>query len=131
MIDDERSAEARAVAELALIRLLTGSAPTSELLIVLGGLIPPTLTSTVPTAPAHLGTTDVDVLLVTHLTAGRDLSPIERALEAMDFESVGDGWRWRGVVDRHPDGLLGAARPQPPRHRQRRARVPRHDPARA
>ncbi len=98
MIDDERSAEARAVAELALIRLLTGSAPTSELLIVLGGLIPPTLTSTVPTAPAHLGTTDVDVLLVTHLTAGRDLSPIERALKAMAFAPDDDGWRWSGVV---------------------------------
>jgi hypothetical protein len=99
MIDDERSAAARAVAELALIRLLTGGAPTSELLIVLGGLIPPTLTSAVPSAPAHLGTTDVDVLLVTHLTVDRDLSPIERALEAMDFTPDGDGWRWRGAVD--------------------------------
>jgi hypothetical protein len=76
---------------LSLIRLLTGGAPTSELLIVLGGLIPPTLTSTVPTAPAHLGTTDVDVLLVAHLTADRDLSPIERALEAMGFAPDGDG----------------------------------------
>lgn len=39
MSDDERSAEARAVAEHALTLLLTGSAPTSELLIVLGGLV--------------------------------------------------------------------------------------------
>jgi len=36
MSDDERSAEARAVAEHALTLLLTGGAPTSELLIVLG-----------------------------------------------------------------------------------------------
>ncbi|HEV7493052.1 hypothetical protein [Baekduia sp.] len=99
MIDDERSAEARAVAELALIRLLAGSAPTSRLLIVLGGLIPPTLTSAASTAPAHLGTTDVDVLLVTHLTADRDLSPIERALKMMDFAPDADGWRWSGVVE--------------------------------
>lgn len=99
MIDDERSAGARAIAELALIRLLAGSAPTSELLIVLGGLIPPTLTSAMPTAPAHLGTTDVDVLLVTQLTAARDLSPIERALEEMDFAPDANGWCWRGTVE--------------------------------
>jgi hypothetical protein len=97
--DDERSAEARALAERALTRLLAGGAPTSELLIVLGGLVPPTLTSDLPDVPAHLGTTDVDVLLVTQLTAGRDLGPIERALEAMDFAPEGDGWRWRGRID--------------------------------
>lgn len=42
MTEDERSAEARAVAEHALTLLLSGGAPTSELLIVLGGLVPPT-----------------------------------------------------------------------------------------
>lgn len=67
MADDERSAEARAIAERALGRLLVASAPTSAQLIVLGGLVPPTLARTgVPEPPAHLGTTDVDVLLVTH-----------------------------------------------------------------
>ncbi len=99
MIDDERSAGARAAAEHALVRLLAGGAPTSESLIVLGGLVPATLTSEVASAPAHLGTTDVDVLLVTHLTAERDLSPIEEALRAMDSAPEGDGWRWRGRVD--------------------------------
>jgi hypothetical protein len=99
MSEDERSAEARAVAEHALTLLLSGGAPTSELLIVLGGLVPPTLTGDLPDVPAHLGTTDVDVLLVTQLTAGRDLGPIELALEGMEFSSVGDGWRWRGLVD--------------------------------
>jgi len=99
MSDDERSAEARAVAEHALTLLLSGGAPTSELLIVLGGLVPPTLTSDSPDVPAHLGTADVDILLVTQLTAGRDLGPIERALEAMEFSPEGDGWRWLGRVD--------------------------------
>lgn len=97
--DEERSAEARALAERALTRLLAGGGPTSELLIVLGGLVPPTLTGDLPDVPAHLGTTDVDVLLVTQLTAGRDLGPIERALEAMVFAPESDGWRWRGRVD--------------------------------
>jgi hypothetical protein len=68
-------------------------------MIVLGGLVPSTLTSGSPSAPAHLGTTDVDVLLVTHLTADRDLSPIEDALRAMDLAPEGDGWRWRGRVE--------------------------------
>jgi len=99
MIDDTRSAEARAVAERALTQLLAGGAPTSEHLIVLGGLVPPTLTSDHESVPAHLGTTDVDVLLVTQLTAGRDLGPIEDALIAMEFSPEGDGWRWRGRIE--------------------------------
>jgi hypothetical protein len=66
---------------------------------VLGGLVPPTLTSNLPSVPAHLGTTDVDVLLVTHLTADRDLSPIEDALRAMEFAPEGHGWQWRGRVE--------------------------------
>lgn len=100
MADDERSAEARALAERALGRLLTLSLPASERLIVLGGLVPPTLVRTdAPEIPAHLGTTDVDVLLVTHLTAGHDLAPIEAALERMQFEPEADGWRWRGPVE--------------------------------
>jgi hypothetical protein len=98
--DDERSAEARTVAERALGRLLVASGPTGEQLIVLGGLVPPTLAQTdAPGVPAHLGTTDVDVLLVTHLTAGHDLGPIEAALEAMQFTPHADGWRWSGPVE--------------------------------
>jgi hypothetical protein len=46
MTDDERSSEARALAERALGRLLSAGAPTSEQLIVLGGLVPPTLART-------------------------------------------------------------------------------------
>lgn len=59
------------------MRLLAAGAPTSESLIVLGGLVPQTVTSDLPSVPAHLGTTDVDILLATHLTANRDLSSIE------------------------------------------------------
>ncbi len=99
MTDEERSSEARAAAELALGTLLVGGAPDTERLIVLGGLVPPTLTRTdLPLVPPHLGTTDVDVLLVTHLTAGQDLGRIERALAAMEFKPEGDGWRWRGLI---------------------------------
>jgi len=100
VIDDERSAEARMLAERALGRLLAASAPTSERLIVLGGLVPPTLARTdVPEVPAHLGTTDVDILLVTHLTTGHDLRPIEAALQAMHFTPHADGWRWSGPIE--------------------------------
>ncbi|MGD0453321.1 MAG: hypothetical protein ABSB69_06970 [Solirubrobacteraceae bacterium] len=92
MADDERSAEARAFAERALGRLLAASAPASERLIVLGGLVPPTLARTdAPEVPAHLGTTDVDILLVTHLTVSHDLGSIQAALEAMHFTPAAEG----------------------------------------
>jgi hypothetical protein len=100
MAEEERSAEARAAAERALANMLAAGRPASERLIVLGGLVPPTLTRTdPPEVPAHLGTTDVDVLLVTHLSAGEDLAQIEAALDAMAFQPDPDGWRWRGRVD--------------------------------
>ncbi len=100
MANDERSAEAREIAERALGRLLAASAPTGEELIVLGGLVPPTLTRTdAPEVPAHLGTTDIDVLLVTHLTAEHDLGRIEMALETMQFTPQVDGWRWSGRIE--------------------------------
>jgi hypothetical protein len=102
LTDDERSSEARALAERALGRLLLAGAPTSEQLIVLGGLVPPTLARTdAPAVPGHLGTTDVDVLLVTHLTVGLDLGPIERALQAMQFTPHAEGWRWSGRIEDH------------------------------
>lgn len=97
--EEERTAETRQLAERALIKLLTGGSPTTEHLIVLGGLIPPTLTGASADVPAHMGTTDVDVLLVTHLTVERDLADVERALTDMEFEPDPDGWRWRGRID--------------------------------
>jgi hypothetical protein len=52
--------------------------------------------------PQHLGTTDVDVLLITHLDADADLGSVERALKRHDFELRGEAWRWRGLIDGRP-----------------------------
>ena len=69
---------------------------------MLGGLVPPTLACAgSPETPAHLGTTDVDILLVTHLTASHDLGAIEAGLEAMAFTPQTEGWRWSGLIDDH------------------------------
>jgi hypothetical protein len=93
----ERSPEARQLAEKALVGLLHGLDGAEAEIIVLGGLVPEILTSGQdPPAPPHLGTTDVDLLLVTHLTLESDLGHVERALTAMSFKPVNEGWRWRG-----------------------------------
>jgi hypothetical protein len=96
----ERSPVARARAEQALIRLLEGIDAGIDL-IVLGGLVPQTLASSlVDDAPEHLGTADVDVLLITHVDASHGLAPVEVALNRMNFEPVdSEGWRWHGPVD--------------------------------
>ena len=93
----ERSPEAREFAERALVGLLHGLDGIATEIVVLGGLVPEVLTSGQdPPAPTHLGTTDVDILLVTHLTLETDLGHIERALAGIGFEPVNEGWRWRG-----------------------------------
>jgi hypothetical protein len=84
---------------VALLNELEGEGPE---IVVLGGLVPEILVSGQdPPAPGHLGTTDVDILLVSHLTVDEDLGGVERALESIGFESSGEGrgWRWRGQVD--------------------------------
>jgi hypothetical protein len=70
-------------------------------LVVLGGLVPELLARADGLIPAHLGTTDVDVLLITHVDPDADLGCVERALERMGFtpDAGADGWRWRGPVD--------------------------------
>jgi len=93
----ERSPEARELAERALVGLLHGLDEIATEIVVLGGLVPEVLTSGQdPPAPAHLGTTDVDILLVTHLTYEKDFEHVEAALGDMDFRPVNEGWRWRG-----------------------------------
>lgn len=93
----ERSPEARELAERALVNLLHGFEEIETEIVVLGGLVPEVLTSGQdPPAPAHLGTTDVDILLVTHLTLESNLGHVQRALTNMDFKPVNEGWRWRG-----------------------------------
>lgn len=102
MTEEERSAEGRARAETALVRLLHELGDDGPVLIVLGGLVPAVLTRDLAEiVPDHLGTTDVDVLLITQVDPTLDLGAVERALERMDFgpDPTQDGWRWRGVVD--------------------------------
>lgn len=97
----ERSPETRLLAEQALVRLLHGLGDGDVEIVVLGGLVPEILTQGQdPPAPMHLGTTDVDLLLVTHFDVSRDLSPVEKSLDAMGFSPV-NGWRWRGRVETH------------------------------
>jgi hypothetical protein len=100
----ERSPRARRLAERALVALLNALDGEGPEIIVLGGLVPEILVSGQdPPAPGHLGTTDVDILLVSHLTITENLEEVERALEAIGFSSSGEGkgWRWRGLVDGH------------------------------
>jgi hypothetical protein len=99
MSEEARSAEARARAEQALVWLLDGLEGTEIAPIVLGGLVPEILTGGVELgAPAHLGTTDVDVLLVTHIDRDEDLGAVERSLEGLGFAPLDRFWRWAGAV---------------------------------
>lgn len=105
MTEEQRSAEARARAERALVRLLHQLRDEKPFLIVLGGLVPEVLTRDHQRViPKHLGTTDVDVLLITHIKRDADVGGVERALERLDFRPVPtqDGWRWRGLIDESP-----------------------------
>jgi hypothetical protein len=101
MVDEERSRAARARAERALCTLAAHIADDDVPLVVLGGLMPEILTESREAGPLHLGTTDVDMLLVAHLEHIEDLRRIEAALELADFraEPGDNGWRWRGIVD--------------------------------
>lgn len=60
-MDELRSRETRARAELALVRLLHELPDDNAFLVVLGGLVPETLTYDDSSTPEHLGTTDVDI----------------------------------------------------------------------
>jgi hypothetical protein len=98
-MDEPRSRATRARAELALVRLLHELREETVFLVVLGGLVPEVLSRDDGLIPAHLGTTDVDVLLITHVDPDADLGGVERALERMGFKADNaEGWRWRGPV---------------------------------
>lgn len=72
-------------------------------LIVLGGLVPEILTAGHDHAiPDHLGTTDVDVLLITQVDGSLDLGGVERALKRLKFEPDDEDWRWRGRISGLP-----------------------------
>ncbi len=95
MTTEERSSEARAIAEQALVWLLHELRDEPVTPIVLGGLVPPLLTGN---DPGHLGTTDVDILLITHVEATTRLAAVEHALDRMEFEPLEEAWRWRGLI---------------------------------
>jgi len=100
-MDEQRSRETRARAELALLRLVYELRNEDVLLVVLGGLVPAVLARDDALIPEHLGTTDVDILLITHVELDADLGGVERALERIEFQPdpTEDGWRWRGTVE--------------------------------
>ncbi len=101
--DEARSAETRARAERALVLLVNEVGDENVPLIVLGGLVPEVLTRYEGAViPQHLGTTDVDVLLITHLDADTDLGAVERALKRLGFKPLSEAWRWRGRIDGRP-----------------------------
>jgi hypothetical protein len=77
-MDEQRSHETRARAELALVRLMHALGNDDIFLVVLGGLVPEVLASDEALVPEHLGTTDVDVLLITHVDSDADLGSVER-----------------------------------------------------
>jgi hypothetical protein len=57
-------------------------------IVVLGGLVPEVLAGDDAQIPDHLGTTDVDMLLLTHVRPNRDLGAVERALGRIGFRPV-------------------------------------------
>lgn len=103
-MDEQRSRETRARAEIALVRLLHALGDEDVFLVVLGGLVPEVLAGDEALVPEHLGTTDVDVLLITHVDPDADLGSVERALARLDFkpDPSEDGWRWRGPIEGVP-----------------------------
>jgi hypothetical protein len=98
----ERSPAARVLAEKALIWLAHELRDAELPIIVVGGLVPEVLARDAELeAPAHLGTTDVDILVAFHATLETDLSPLEEALERAGFDpdpKIAEGWRWRAMV---------------------------------
>lgn len=98
----ERSPAARALAEQALIWLVHELRDAELPIIVIGGLVPEILARDAEMdAPAHLGTTDVDILVAFHAALETDLAPLEAALEQARFDpdpKIAEGWRWRAKV---------------------------------
>ncbi|HEY5985508.1 MAG TPA: hypothetical protein VIV12_03855, partial [Streptosporangiaceae bacterium] len=94
MSEPQRSRQARALAESALVRIVSAYGETPEF-VLLGGLVPDLLCS--EASRQHVGTTDVDVQVDLEIEAGAgNADRLERALRAARFEPSGQyAWRWR------------------------------------
>lgn len=103
-LDIERSMDARARAERALVSLLHALGDESPPLIVLGGLVPEMLTrGQNPPVPRHLGTTDVDLFVELSVDTEEDLSRLEPALTELGFRPKdAGGWCWIGTIEGAP-----------------------------
>lgn len=100
-----RSREARALAEEALLDLISASGVHASKIVVIGGLTPELLAPEAETP--HLGTTDVDILIELGLVYERDDSDfqwLEEALRTAGFvtQRANIGWRWTKMVDGFP-----------------------------
>lgn len=97
MVDElERSREARAIAEAALVRVVHHYGGIPEI-VVLGGLVPELLCS--ESESVHAGTTDVDVQVNLEIASGSvNAARLELALRKAGFEPTKkDVWRWATV----------------------------------
>jgi hypothetical protein len=94
MSEPQRSRQARALAEAALVRIVSAYGETPEF-VVLGGLVPDLLCSEAPRQ--HVGTTDVDVQVDLEIQAGAGhAARLEQALRAAQFTPSGQYvWRWQ------------------------------------
>lgn len=92
--DPERSSQARAAAELALVRVAHHYGATPGF-VLLGGLVPPLLCAGAPYG--HAGTTDVDVQVDLEIASGSvNAARLEQALLNAEFRPSGEHeWRWR------------------------------------
>lgn len=99
------SNEVTLACEVTLGLLLEAFGSFKESLRLIGGLVPRYLA---PTEPAHIGTTDVDIVLdVQVLLAGDDYSSLREQLKKAGFQRFEkDGkvssWQWQLVVNRVP-----------------------------
>lgn len=94
MSEPPRSRRARALAEAALVRLVSAYGETPEF-VLLGGLVPDLLCG--DAARQHVGTTDVDVQVDLEIQGGSTNAPrLERALNESGFTpSHEHAWRWQ------------------------------------
>jgi hypothetical protein len=91
--------------ERALVTILGSVGPWRESIYLVGGLVPRYLTGELPEgAAAHVGTTDVDLVIALAVEAERPdtYRTLTENLERAGFRRVEPSWRWRREVDDIP-----------------------------